>query len=62
MNFISGGDLKQADQIILGKGLAESIDAKVGDTVTLLTQTVNGQLNGADLTVAGIFLYRKKSD
>lgn len=55
MNFISGGDLHNEDEIILGKGLAESIDAKAGDTVTLLTQTINGQLNGADLKVAGIF-------
>lgn len=60
MNFIAGHDLQAADQIILGKGLAESIDAKVGDVITLLTQTVNGQLNGADLTVAGIFFTGKK--
>lgn len=59
MNFIEGTDLQGQDQIILGKGLAHSIDAKVGDTVTLLTQTVNGQLNGADLTVAGIFFTGK---
>ncbi|MBV2168909.1 MAG: FtsX-like permease family protein [Bdellovibrio sp.] len=60
MNFIAGHDLQHPDQIILGKGLAESLDAKEGDTVTLLTQTVNGQLNGADLTVAGIFYTGKK--
>lgn len=60
MNFISGHDLQNQNEIILGKGLAESIDAKVGDTITLLTQTINGQLNGADLTVAGIFFTGKK--
>lgn len=60
MNFISGSDLHNSDEIILGKGLAESVDAKVGDTITLLTQTVNGQLNGADLKVAGIFYTGKK--
>lgn len=60
MNFIQGGDLKHADEIILGRGLAESLDAKVGDVVTLLTQTVNGQLNGADLKVAGVFFTGKK--
>lgn len=60
MNFLSGHDLQAADQIILGVGLAESVNAKVGDTVTVLTQTVNGQLNGADLTVAGIFNTGKK--
>lgn len=55
MNFIAGGDIQAEDELILGKGLADSIDAKVGDSVTLLTQTINGQLNGADLRVAGIF-------
>lgn len=60
MNFIAGHDLQNQNEIILGKGLAESLDAKVGDTVTLLTQTVNGQLNGADLVVAGIFFTGKK--
>ncbi|KYG62120.1 lipoprotein ABC transporter permease [Bdellovibrio bacteriovorus] len=60
MNFISGGNLQSVDEVILGKGLAESLDAKVGDTVTLLTQTVNNQLNGADLKVSGIFFTGKK--
>lgn len=60
LNFIEGHDLQGPDEIILGKGLAESIDAKVGDTVTLLTQTVHAQLNGADLKVAGIFFTGKK--
>lgn len=55
MNFEQGGDLKDASEIILGKGLARSLDAKVGDSITLLAQTVNGQMNGADLRVAGIF-------
>lgn len=55
MNFIDGGDLKDDDQIILGKGLADSLGVKAGDTVTVLTQTINGQLNGADLKVSGIF-------
>ncbi|MGZ3773484.1 MAG: ABC transporter permease [Pseudobdellovibrionaceae bacterium] len=60
LNFIAGENLQTSDQIILGKGLAESIGAKVGDTVTVLTQTVNGQLNGADLLVSGIFFTGKK--
>lgn len=60
LNFVAGEGLQNLDQIILGKGLAESINAKVGDTVTVLTQTVNGQLNGADLIVSGIFFTGKK--
>ncbi len=61
MNFIAGSDIKNEDEVILGKGLAESIGAKVGDTVTALTQTIHGQLNGADLKVAGIFHMGKKN-
>ena len=61
MNFIDGGDIQSVDDIILGKGLAESLGVKAGDTVTLLLQTINGQLNGADLHVAGIFHMGKKS-
>ncbi|MCM2321758.1 MAG: ABC transporter permease [Oligoflexia bacterium] len=55
MNFEEGHDLQASDEIVLGKGLARSLDAKPGDRITLLAQTVRGQLNGADLRVAGIF-------
>lgn len=55
MNFIAGGDIQNENEMILGKGLADSLNVKIGETVTLLTQTINGQLNGADLKVAGIF-------
>lgn len=55
MNFVSGGPLENEDSIILGKGLADSLDAKVRDQITLLTQTIHSQLNGADLTVSGVF-------
>ena len=55
LNFIAGKNLQAPDEIILGKGLADSLGAKIGDTVTVLTQTIHGQLNGADLHVAGIF-------
>jgi putative ABC transport system permease protein len=59
MNFVSGGDLdgsgEGSDEIILGRGLAESLGLKVGDLVTVLGQTVHGQMNGLELTVRGIF-------
>lgn len=55
MNFEEGADLESSDQIILGKGLASSLNAKVGDLVTILGQTVNGQLNGLELRVSGVF-------
>ena len=55
MNFEDGHDIQKDDQMILGLGLAKSLNAHAGDRVTLLDQTVNGQLNGADLEVAGVF-------
>lgn len=55
MNFVAGGDIQNEDEMILGKGLADSLNIKVGDNLTLLTQTIHGQLNGADLKVAGVF-------
>lgn len=55
LNFESGSSFKGEDEVILGRGLAKSLDAKVGDTITLLTQTIQGQINGVDVRVAGIF-------
>ncbi|MCM2281513.1 MAG: FtsX-like permease family protein [Bdellovibrionaceae bacterium] len=60
MNFEAGRDLRDAGEIVIGKGLAHSLDVKVGDTITLLGQTIHGQMNGADLIVAGIFHTGKK--
>ena len=55
MNFEEGHDIQNSNQIILGLGLAKSLNAHAGDKITLLGQTVNGQLNGADLELAGVF-------
>lgn len=55
LNFESGETLHGEDEIILGKGLADSLNAKVGDTVTILTQTIHGQINGVDVRVVGVF-------
>ncbi len=59
LNFVEGTDLDKASDplsaIILGKGLAASLNAKPGDVITVLGQTVNGQMNGLELTVSGIF-------
>jgi len=55
MNFEEGTYLKDENEVILGKGLAASLNAKIGDTVTILSQTIHGQINGVDLRVAGIF-------
>lgn len=61
MNVIAGRELQSDEEIILGKGLADSLGVMPGDTLTLLMQTVDGQLNGADLTVAGVFHMGQKS-
>lgn len=56
INIVEGSALRDsADGIVLGRGLAHSLDLKVGSRVTLLTNTIHGTLNGADFDVVGIF-------
>ena len=56
INVIEGKFLgAESEGIVLGKGLAYSLDVKVGQRVTLLTNTIHGTLNGADFNVVGIF-------
>ena len=40
--------------IVVGKGLAQSLKVKLGDEVTLITQTVQGSVNGIDARIVGI--------
>ncbi|MBF0490076.1 MAG: ABC transporter permease [Candidatus Omnitrophica bacterium] len=47
--------------VILGEGLAASIDAKVNSSVTLLTNTVDGSTNAIDTKVKGVFYTSSKS-
>ncbi|HRK06182.1 MAG TPA: FtsX-like permease family protein [Pseudobdellovibrionaceae bacterium] len=66
LNFIAGQDLAppphdSADSdsaklwIILGKGLADALQAKPGDSILLSGQTHAGQMNGVQLIVRGVF-------
>ncbi len=56
LNIVEGETLKhQPDGILLGKGLAHTLNVKPGDRVTVLANTVHGSMNGADLTVIGVF-------
>lgn len=56
INIVEGHSLSDsAEGIVLGKGLAHSLDVGVGQRVTLLTNTIHGSLNGADFNVVGIF-------
>jgi putative ABC transport system permease protein len=45
----------EPDAVLLGKGLAASMNARSGDYITLMTPTVSGSLNAMDVRVAGIF-------
>jgi len=42
-------------EVLLGKGLAQGIGAKVGDNLSMLGQTFDGMMNGMNVTVKGIF-------
>ncbi len=46
-----------ADDVMLGSGLARAIGAKVGDLVTVMTTTPDGGLNAVDAGVAAILSY-----
>lgn len=49
--FVQGNDRVG---ITIGKGLAETLDLKLGDEATLIAQTVQGSANGIDVVVKGI--------
>jgi putative ABC transport system permease protein len=44
----------EADEVMLGGGLARSLGVKTGDLVTVMTTTPDGGLNAVDATVAAI--------
>ncbi len=56
LNIQEGETLStQEDGVVLGLGLARSLNAKPGDHITVLANTVFGSINGVDVTVTGIF-------
>lgn len=56
MNFVEGGVLgNQEDGIVLGIGLAKTLNVKLGDPLTIIANTVHGSINAIDVTVVGIF-------
>lgn len=56
LNIEEGSQLTiQKDGILLGKGLAKALNAKVGDRITVLANTIYGSMNAVDLFVVGIF-------
>lgn len=48
-------DADEPEGVLLGEGLAQSVNAHVGDTLTLLSATVNGVMNAVEVKVVGIF-------
>ncbi|KAF0103174.1 MAG: hypothetical protein FD187_406 [bacterium] len=56
--IVEGRDLSAADapEVILGRGLARSLDVKPGATVALLASPSTGGVNAVEATVAGIFI------
>lgn len=57
VNIVDGRDLpdEATPATILGKGLAENLGAKVGDTVVLLATSRSGGLNAVEVAVVGLF-------
>lgn len=53
----AGSNLDEGDPkgIILGRGLAENLGAKVGDTVVLLANTPSGGISAVECKVRGLF-------
>lgn len=43
------------DEVVLGAGLAKSLNAKTGDYLTLMSTTADGALNAIDVLVKGLF-------
>ncbi len=56
--IVEGRDLSAADapEVILGRGLARSLDVKPGATVALLASPSTGGVNAVEATVVGIFI------
>jgi putative ABC transport system permease protein len=55
--LVAGSELPlhELDAVLLGQGLAKSMNAKPGDYLTLMTTTKAGSLNAIDVRVAGVF-------
>jgi len=57
VKIIAGRPMRATDEdgVLLGQGVAERLDLKPGDTVTILLNTTTGALNTLDFTVIGVF-------
>jgi putative ABC transport system permease protein len=57
ISMVEGSGLSEQDPIgvIIGKGLAAKLQLRAGDFVTLLANTPDGNYNGVDVHIKGIF-------
>lgn len=55
--IIQGQDLDPEDPngVLLGKGLAEALNVKIGDRITFLTTRKAGAMDGGEMRVRGVF-------
>ena len=62
VGIVSGTDLAKSDDktVLLGEGLAKSLDVKVGDLIVLLVTAANGSPSAVEVTVAGTFATTSK--
>lgn len=62
VGIVSGTDLVNSNDkaVLLGEGLAKSLDVKVGDQVVLLVTAANGGPSAVEVTVAGTFATASK--
>lgn len=44
----------RTERIVLGRGLADSLELKIGDDANLMVSTVHGAVNGIDVVIGGI--------
>lgn len=58
LRFVEGHNLTGSDakEVVLGRGLAKSLNADIGATIALLTTTKGGSVNALEAKVAGIFV------
>jgi putative ABC transport system permease protein len=57
LTFLSGSNLDRADanEVVVGEGLAANLGVKVGDRVVLLVNSASGSVRATEVTVRGIF-------
>jgi putative ABC transport system permease protein len=55
-NLVGGRAVGASDrnETVLGAGLARALHVRIGDRLTLLSSTVDGALNGADVEIVGL--------